>query len=401
MTLFSSAVSCAPVLGDALDEAMARARAAFGDQAPSLAIVFASDGYPSLETLGARIAEHLPGVPFVGGTSGGCVFDAARFGYTGVCVALLGGDDLRVETRAVAITSADLLEVATAARELRVLADAHAEEGRGELTCLAFAPSRGIVGDALVAALKKGATAHAQLVGGLLAQEGSMSGGRVWSDAGVSETRVVLAGLYTERPLGVAVRHGWTPIGDTHRVTRADGARLLELDGRPALDVWLEEATRHGGELPLAGREAGSLALHLAARYELAILGTESHSGGEPIVRGSRVIHEDRTVELFGSVPEGADVRFVTATEASLFAAAKHAAEQALGKVAQASGALALTCAGRAFVLGDRYHLEPELLAKTLGVPVGGTTVTGEIALARRAADGFYNSTAVLLVFPR
>lgn len=376
---------------------MALARADLGDEPPALAIVFASDGYPALETLSERIAGHVPGVPFVGGTSGGCVFDGARCGYMGVCVVLLGGDDLRVETRAVAITSADLLEVATAAGELRLLADAHAAEGRGELTCLAFAPSRGIVGDALVAALKKGATAHAQLVGGLLAQEGNMSGGRVWSDAGVSETRVVLAGLYTERPLGVAVRHGWTPIGDTHRVTRADGARLLELDGRPALDVWLEEATRHGGELP----KDGSLALHLAARYELAILGTESHSGGEPIVRGSRVIHADRTVELFGSVPEGAKVRFVTATEGSLFAAAKYAAEHALGKVAQASGALALTCAGRAFVLGDRYHLEPELLATTLGVPLGGTTVTGEIALARRAADGFYNSTAVLLVFPR
>jgi small ligand-binding sensory domain FIST len=130
-------------------------------------------------------------------------------------------------------------------------------------------------------------------------------------------------------------------------------------------------------------------------------LGTEAHLDGEPIVRGSRVIHDDRTVELFGSVPEGAQVRFVTATEGSLFAAAKYAAEHALGKVARASGALALTCAGRAFVLGDRYRLEPELLAATLGVPVGGTTVTGEIALARRAADGFYNSTAVLLVFPR
>ncbi|MBK6464520.1 MAG: FIST C-terminal domain-containing protein [Myxococcales bacterium] len=399
MTLFSSAVSCAPILVDALDEAMARARADLGDHTPSLAIVFASDGYASLEAVAGRVAEHLPGVPFVGGTSGGCVFDTTRFGYMGVCVALLAGGDLRVETRAVPIVSGELLEVATAAEELRLLADAHAEEGRGELTCLAFAPSRGIVGDALVAALKKGATARAQLVGGLLAQEGSMSGGRVWSSGGVSEAHVVLAGLYTERPLGVAVRHGWTPIGDTHRVTRADGARLHELDGRPALDVWLEEATRHGGEpLPC---EAGSLALHLAARYELAILGTEAHLDGEPIVRGSRVIHDDRTVELFGSVPEGAQVRFVTATEGSLFAAAKYAAEHALGKVARASGALALTCAGRAFVLGDRYRLEPELLAATLGVPVGGTTVTGEIALARRAADGFYNSTAVLLVFPR
>lgn len=394
---FSSAVSSAPALGDALDEAIALARAEFGDLVPSLAIVFASDSYPELDTIGGRIVERLPGVPFVGGTSGGCVFDAAHFSYRGVCVVLLGGDDLRVETRAVAITSTDLLEVATAARELRHLADGYAEQGRGEFTCLAFAPSRGIVGDALVAALKKGATAHAQLVGGLLAEEGSTSGGRVWSDAGVSETRVVLAGLYTERPLGVAVRHGWSPIGGTHRVTRADGSRLLELDGRPALEVWLEGATRHGGALPTDG----SLALHLAARYELAILGTESHPGGEPIVRGSRVLHDDGSVELFGSVPEGAEVCLVTATESSLFAAAKYAAEHALAKVAQASGALALTCTGRSLVLGDRYRQEPALLAETLGVPIGGTTVTGEIALASRAADGFYNSTAVLLVFPR
>ena len=60
-----------------------------------------------------------------------------------------------------------------------------------------------------------------------------------------------------------------------------------------------------------------------------------------------------------------------------------------------------MMCAGRQLVLAERYHLETELVARTLGVAFGGTTVTGEIALARRAANGFYNSSVVLLVFPR
>jgi hypothetical protein len=374
MTAFATAISREPTMAAALDEALALARAGLGAAQPRLAVVFASFGLLGLEGIADALKARLPEVPFLGGTSAGAVFDSTDFAPRGLSVTLVGGDDLRASSRVVRGARGDGLEIAKEARELRKLADDHVFAGRGELACLAFAPSRGIVGDALVAALKKGATANAQLAGGLVSTTRESSGGLVWSDAGgVADSDVVMTGLFSERALGISVRHGWTQVGARHRVTRAEGARLHSLDGRPALEVWVEEAKIHGGELPGDQR---ALALYLASRYELAILDgpTPWADGLEPIVRGSRVVNDDGSVDLFGAVPEGVDVCLVSATEGEMFAAAELAATRALAKVGgKASGALGLMCAGRAGVLGERYSNEPRLVQRALGRPFGGT----------------------------
>lgn len=396
MTRFATATATDTALETALARALDEARAAIVVP-PKLAVVFASLRYEGLWRMSELLRTHLSEVPFVGGTSASCVFGPDAYAKSGVSVSLLGGDDVEVATRTVVPTSVELLEVVAAARDIQARSDQETPKGRGELCCLAFATSRHIVGDSLVAALKKGASARAQLAGGLLSHDDETSGGLVWSDGcDTSETAVVIAGLFTERAVGISARHGWSPIGRPHKVTRADGARLVTLDGRPAIDVWLEEARAHGAKLP-----ESNVALYLASRYELAILGTEGHGRGEPIVRGSRHIHEDGSVELFGSVPEGADVQLVTATEASMLSASRMAAMNALqGVDGRASGALGLVCTGRTLVLGESYPKEPRGLAEALGVPFGGTAVNGEIALGHRDANGFYNSSAVVVAFP-
>lgn len=398
MTRFATALATDGELDLALERAVDEAIASLGTD-PKLAVVFASQKLEGIGSIADRIRARLPGVPFVGGTSAGGLFDTTRYSELGVSVSLVGGSDLATTTRAVMVSSSEAIEVAAATREVRKIADGHARDGRGELACLAFAPSRSIIGDALVAAMKKGATTNAQLAGALVSNDNETSGGLVWSDAGgVSATDVVVAGLFTERCLGVSARHGWSPIGKTHRVTRSEGARIFTLDDRPAIEVWLEEARAHGGLPP----SDDTLALFLASHYELAILGTEGpRADGEPIVRGSRLVHDDGSVDLFGSVPEGAMVRLVGASAESLFAGAKLAATRAVeGAGGNISGALGLLCAGRRMRLGDIYREEPRLIAKTLGAPFGGTSVNGEIALARRDANGFYNSTAVVIAFP-
>ena len=397
MTRFATAIATESGLDVALAHAIGEARSSLGDE-PRIAVVFASQSYEGIETIDERLRASLPGVPFVGGTSAGCVFDTEHYADRGVSISLVGGSDIAAVTRSVSVSTQEVFEVAAAARELRKLADGHAREGRGELSCLSFAPSRNIVGDALVAALKKGATTNAQLAGALVSRENETAGGLVWSDVGgVSASDVVLAGIFTERAIGVSARHGWKPIGRAHRVTRSEGARVVTLDNRPAIDVWLEEARAHGGTIP----DDDTLAMYLASHYELAILGTEGRGDGEPIVRGSRLVNPDGSVELFGSVPEGASVQLVGASEESMFAAAKLAAARALeGVGGRAAGALGLMCVGRMLVLGKAYRNEPALVAQTLGTPLGGTAVNGEIALGPRDANGFYNSSAVVVAFP-
>src|SRR5437879_4286191 len=52
---------------------------------------------------------------------------------------------------------------------------------------------------------------------------------------------VVGAGIASDAPLGIGVRHGWHRVGEPMLVTRSEGNRVHALDDRPALDVYLEQ----------------------------------------------------------------------------------------------------------------------------------------------------------------
>ncbi len=58
---------------------------------------------------------------------------------------------------------------------------------------------------------------------------------------------VVAAAIGSDAPFGVGAAHGWQAIGQPLQVTRTDGADLLMLDGRPALDVYLERTSAPSG----------------------------------------------------------------------------------------------------------------------------------------------------------
>ncbi len=63
---------------------------------------------------------------------------------------------------------------------------------------------------------------------------GDRNGVEVMTDA------VVGVGLGSDAPLGVGIAHGWHKLGEPMIMTRSDKGRLYELDGAPALDVFLE-----------------------------------------------------------------------------------------------------------------------------------------------------------------
>src|SRR4029077_12065055 len=44
----------------------------------------------------------------------------------------------------------------------------------------------------------------------------------------------------SDAPFGIGVRHGWRRTGEPLLVTGSSGSRILTLDDRPALDMYLE-----------------------------------------------------------------------------------------------------------------------------------------------------------------
>ena len=188
-------------------------------------------------------------------------------------------------------------------------------------------------------------------------------------------------------------------------VTRSDGPHLLELDGRPALDVWLEDARAAGGTPPGAISE---LALYLANHYSLGLADDSvpriavADDKRELVARTPYAIREDRAIQLSAALSEGAHVRVLHATRADLLRASREAAataaERAGGNVA---GALVLACSGRLAALGEAFAEEPAAMRAELDAPIGGACVFGEIARNVRDVDAFFNMTSVVVAFPK
>lgn len=402
-----SAATCA---ADAAKEALRDARAKFANgSAPKIAIVFASISYEDVAEVATVLKAGLGDIPIVGGTSGACVFGPEHIAPRGVSIVLLGGDDIDVAYRSAGCASPTCLEAVPAAEEIARAADVAAARGLTHFACLVFAPGIFVDGEALVTAVRKGAGARAQLAGGLTGDDLTMDRPKVYVDGELRADRVVVAGLFTRRPIGIAARHGWQAVGPVRTVTRTDGIWLCELDGKPAVDVWLGDARRAGAVPPPDPKD---LALYLANHYEIGITGSTSSrppssehfgEGGdtrELVARAPFAIREDGAMQLSAAIAEGAHVCVLHATKNDLLRASTEAAAAAVLRAGHpVAGALVLACSGRLAALGDAFGEEPARIRERVAAPIGGACVFGEIAKNVRDSDAFFNTTAVVVAF--
>ena len=254
MIAFAAALGFSPRAADAAGEAASRALVKLGGASPVLAVVFGSVSYDDLDSVPAAIEKELGGIALVGGTAGGAVFDEGVVSTRGVLVALLGGDPIRVTTATAAIASPELFDVVPAGARLLADADDAAKNGFEEPLCIAFAPASRVDGDAFVAAVRKGTGARMQLAGALTGDDCTFDRSRVFAEGGARDDRVVMAGVFTKRPVGIAARHGWRPAGPLRVVTSSDGAWLVRIDGRRAVDAWVGDVRAAGARPPAGGR---------------------------------------------------------------------------------------------------------------------------------------------------
>ena len=182
---------------------------------------------------------------------------------------------------------------------------------------------------------------------------------RTWViDHGVAREGVLAAvGFYGEGcRIGHGWRCGWDVFGPERVVTRASGNVVYELDGKPALELYKMYLGERAYGLP-----ATSLLFPLAIRTELP--------GTHRIVRAALGSDETTASMRFGGeVPEGALVQLMHANADRLVQGASQAAHRSAGPHADAEPvlAIAISCAGRRFVLGERTEDETEAVLESL-----------------------------------
>ena len=221
----------------------------------------------------------------------------------------------------------------------------------------------------LVGGLSSSRAVPAQIAGGVT--EGGVSG------VLLSETVAV----------ATALSQSCMPIGSGHEITDCQANIIIELDGRPALDVFKEEI----GE-PLANdlRQVGGLIF-----AALPVAGSDT---GDYLVRNIVGFDVDRGLIGIGELVErGALVQFCRRDA--------DAAEQDLGRMvesvkrragAEPRGALYFTCLARGPNMFGEASEELRLIERALGdVPLVGFFCNGEISHNR-----LYGYTGVLTLFP-
>jgi hypothetical protein len=195
---------------------------------------------------------------------------------------------------------------------------------------------------------------------------------------------------------GVGTRHGWTPISRPRTVTRAEGAELLEIDGRPAAECYREYLGREGDEVA-----HGTLA-RVAALYPL---GFSVDGEEEALVRFPVRATEAGGLQLSGEVPQNAQVRVMLGTRVGVIDSARKAAGAARDSMGPAvvRAAVVFSNFARGKVMGRDAAQEMRAIREVLGenVPVVGFYSYGELAPPRlngeRHPTQYRNDSIVVL----
>ena len=365
----------------AVGDAVARAVDGLGGSLPALLLVFPDADSPLQDAVSAATSA-APGSCIAGMTSRGIIASSGEHARgcsvtafspeVAVGVGMAGGAsrDLRAAGRAAA-------RQASAGMDLRP----------GHSVLLLFMDPRS--GDE--AAAIDGAYS---VTGASVPLAGGGANGRspaVFADGRAEADAVVAVALDSPQPIMVGVSHGCRPTSEPAIATRTEGRVLLELNGRPAEEVYLE------------GLGHGDLDLDDAAFEAFAVL----HPLGQPELRGQlRLRHvlgraPDGGLACATPIPPNAAVWFTEQTPATIVESARRAVDETLDQLPGAARAgLIFDCAARRKALGDSVGDETHALRAAFGedASVAGLYTRGEVGRVR-GAKGDRNHAVVVVAF--
>jgi len=235
------------------------------------------------------------------------------------------------------------------------------------------------------------------VAGGQIPLAGGAAGGAVraqFAGGRALSGSVVAVAIVAHAPVGVGTAHACVPRGVPSIVTRASGSTLIQLDGRPAEDVYLEKLGL--GDVPLSDADFEAVAMsHPLAEPELS-------GGVRP--RYVRARAPGGALVCATSIETNAAVEICDHDPGAIVPSARAAVADAVRQLsgAAAHAALIFECAARSPQFGNRLAgREIESIVAAFGDPapsLAGVYTRGEIARAR-GAKGDRNYSLVAVAF--
>jgi methyl-accepting chemotaxis protein len=352
---------------------------------PRLLVAFASTAQP-LDIVMKELASAFPEATCLGASTAG-EFTEARDAKNSAAVFALAGDYRVFAGMGVAL-KADPEAAVTGAldglprqlhgypyRTALLLLDPLS--GNGEETTLLVASQLG---------------EDVRLAGGAAGDDLAMRATHVACGTFASSDAIVVALIFSKKPLGVGVCHGHQPLSPPLKVTRAQGNIVREIDGKPAWKVWLDQTRSRAAE-PNKEQEGAFL-----LRYEAGLATGDAYKIRAPLAR-----LDDDSISFACGIPEGSVIRITESEPGRQIDSAREAARRARQQLGDSrpAGALVFDCICRNLILREQFGQAVRGIAEELGtVPIAGFETYGEIALDAGDMSGFHNTTSVVLAFP-
>ncbi|MCE7798903.1 FIST C-terminal domain-containing protein [Sphingobium sufflavum] len=250
----------------------------------------------------------------------------------------------------------------------------------------------GVNGSALVEGIQSILGRKAVISGGLAGDGARFETTWISINGKPVEKAIAAIGFYgTSVRLAHGIAGGWSEFGPTRRVTKSAGSTLLELDHKPALDLYKRYLGDEATGLPASG-----------LLFPLMIW--DEANPDDAVVRTIlSVDHDARSITLAGDIPEGWCAKLMRGTQESLVEGARQAAQHArtaMGDTKVDSElCLFVSCVGRRLLMGQSTEEEVDAVSEALGVAtkIAGFYSYGEIAPQNVSeVCGLHNQTVTL-----
>lgn len=402
MSIVATGIDASKGSADSARKALDQAFKKIHGAEPGVIFLHASSRYDYDQVLKAA-SEASGSAPLVGCSTAG-LFTENRVEPSGVGVGIISSRNMVFQTAMASGLRTDPEGV------VRKLARSIPPVAPGRhLTAILFADGLSGAGEelALYASriFEKYAGVPVTLLGGFAGDDMQFRETRVFHGSSHSTDSVAVCFITSEKPFHSGVRHGHTPMSGAHTVTSANGNRVIEVDGRPAWQVWRAETDYAIEQLrsryPSSGEE--NLAKLVMGNFEL---GLTTEDGGYKI-RFPMAVNPDGSMMFTCSIPPGSVFRIMDGSdtdaqiEASRLAAV--AALESAGEKQDDSfaGMLVFECGIRMALLDRNFSRAIEAYRHTVpGVPVLGWETYGEIRMTPGSYSGFHNTTTVVALVP-
>ncbi len=338
-----------------------------GGDAPALILVFATPRY-DLPTLLAGIRSVTGTTLLIGSTGSGEIIKGEYLGFGGgVGVLAMTAGPYRFAAASASNVGGRLDQVGQA------LTKASRAQAGSSPYAAAMLIVDSLLGDLqqFVQGVYRITGPRVAIVGGAAGDEQRFVRSSVFHNDAVLDNGALVLWIASDRPLSVATRHGWEPIGAPLLVTRAEGTEIAELGGRSAAAVYEEQL---GLTAPLTPE----------AFWPTSILHPFGlmQPDGAHVIRVARSKTERGTLVIQGCVPSvGSAVQVMGGSVDSLLGVTEDVVAAALEAQPGAQVLLTFSCAARAMIFGERASEEARRLQTAAGaVPIFGFYCCAEFA---------------------